>query len=65
MAEGDHIILLNDLLDIGQRREHAYGLLAHGIEVGEAVRVHQVIVGRVTGDGADFLTELGLDVRVL
>jgi len=65
MAEGDHIVLLNDLLGTGHRREHTHGLLAHGIEVGEAVWVHQVVVGRVTGNSADFLAELGLDVRVL
>jgi len=65
MAEGDHIVLLSDLLGMAQRREHAHGLLAHGIEVGEAVWVHQVVVGRFAGDAADFLAELGLDVRVL
>jgi len=65
MAKRDHIVLLSDLLGTGGRREHAHGLLAHGIEVGEAVRVHQVVVGRFAGDGADFLAELSLDVRVL
>ena len=65
VAEGDHIILLSDLLGTVHRREHAHGLPAHGIEVGEAVRVHQVVVGRFASDGPDFLTKLGLDVRVL
>jgi len=65
MAERDHIVLLSDLLGMPRRREHAHGFLAHGIEVGEAVRVHQVVVGRVTSDGADFLAKLGLDIRVL
>ena len=63
--ERDHIILFNDLLGTGRRRKHVYGLFAYGIEVGEAVWVHQVVVGRFAGDAADFLAELGLDVRVL
>jgi hypothetical protein len=65
MAEGDDIVLLNDLLSTDRRREHANGLFAHGIEVGEAVRVHQVVVSRFASDRADFLAEPGLDVRVL
>jgi len=65
MAERDHIVLFNDLLVTGRRREHAHGLFAHSIEVGEAVWVHQVVVGRFASEGADFLAELGLDVRVL
>ena len=65
MAEGDHIVLFNDLLGTGARREHAHGLFAHGIEVGEAIWVHQVIIGRFASDGPDFLAELSLDVRVL
>jgi len=65
MPEGDHIVLFNDLLVTGRWREHAHGLFAHGIEVGEVVWVHQVVVGRFASEGADFLAELGLDVRVL
>ena len=65
MAERYHIVFLNNLLAMGHRREHAQSLLAHGIEVGEAVRIHQVVVGRFASDGPDFLAELGLDVGVL
>ena len=65
VTEGDHIILLSDLLGTVHRREHAHDLFAHGIEVGEAVRVHQVVVGRFASDGPEFFTKLGLDVRVL
>ena len=64
MAERDHIILFNDLLGTGRRRKHAYGLFAYGIEVGEAVWVHQVVVGRFASDGPDFLAKLSLDIRV-
>ena len=65
VAEGDHIVLFSELLGTVRRREHAQGLLAHGIEVGEAVRVHQVVVRRFASDGPEFLAKLGLDVRVL
>ena len=65
VAEGDHIVLLNNFLGTGPSREHAHDFLAHGIEVGEAVRIHQVVVGRFASDGPDFLAKLGLDVRVL
>jgi len=65
VAEGDHIVHVSDLLGTGPSRKHAHGLFAHGIEVGEAVGVGEVIVGRLASDGPDFLTELGLNVRVL
>ena len=63
VAEGDHIVLLNDFLVTGCRREHAHGLFAYGIEIGEAVRVHQVVVGRFASDSHNFLAELDLDIR--
>ena len=65
MAEGDDIVLLNGLLVTGCRREHTHGLLAHGIEVGKAVGVDEVVVGRLSSDGLDFFAELALDVRIL
>ena len=65
MAEGDDIVLFNGLLVSGSRREHAHGLLAHGIEVGKEVGVDKVVVGRLAPDGLDFFAELALNVRVL
>jgi len=65
VAEGDHIVHVSDLLGTGRRWEHAHGLFAHGIEVGEAVGVDEVIVGRLASNGPNFLTEFDLDVRVL
>jgi hypothetical protein len=64
VAEGDHIIILSDLLHTRHRREHAHDLLAHGVKVGKAVGVAKVVVGRLVNDSSDFLAELGLDVRV-
>ena len=63
--EGDDIVLFNDLLVTGRRREHAQGLLAHGIEVGKEVGVDEVVVGGLASDGYDFFVELALNVRVL
>jgi hypothetical protein len=65
VAEGDDIVLLNDLFAMGYRREHAHSLFTDGIEVRKAVGVDKVLVGRLANDGPDFLTELGLDIRVL
>ena len=65
VAEGDDIVRLGDLFVTGGRREHAHGLLAHGIEVGKTVGVEKVVVGGLASDGAQFLAELGLDIRVL
>jgi len=65
VAEGNGIVHVSDLLGTGCRRKHAHGLFAHGIEIGEALGVDEVIVGRLASDGLDLLTELSLNVSVL
>ena len=65
MAEGDDIVLFNGLLVTARRREHAHGLFAYSVKVGEAVGVDKVVVGRLASDGLDFVVEFALNVRVL
>lgn len=65
VPERDDVVLFGDLFVARRRGEHAHGLFADGIEVGQAVGRGKVVKGRLALDAQDFVAELGLDIRVL